>query len=260
MKRLQSLFFLITLGQVVVVGQSFQENLEMATALQVKALNPVSDSLFYITVVDPQYGINIYENLNYRLGGDSSRTDEKGYASRGWIEDYYPGGSILHRGYYTGGHLKVYKNHYPDGTVERSYRTMDNYRSSMEIFYADGTLKSRVLYSEGVPMKWEDFYPSGKLEYTEEFNKTLDYYVAKKSFHTNGKLDESLLLVKESKRLYESKKFRDSGMLEKEGKVVFNESQFDYRKIGKWSIYDTAGRLVKEQFYVDGVLDKEKSL
>ena len=41
----------------------------MATALQVKALNPVADSLFYITVVDPQYGINIYENLNYRLGG-----------------------------------------------------------------------------------------------------------------------------------------------------------------------------------------------
>ena len=69
MKRLQSLFFLITLGQVVVVGQSFQKNLEMASALQVKALNPVADSLFYITVVDPQYGINIYENLNYRLGG-----------------------------------------------------------------------------------------------------------------------------------------------------------------------------------------------
>jgi antitoxin component YwqK of YwqJK toxin-antitoxin module len=49
-------------------------------------------------------------------------------------------------------------------------------------------------------------------------------------------------------------------MLEKKGKVVFNESEFDYRKIGKWSIYDTAGRLVKEEFYVDGVLDKEKSL
>ena len=137
---------------------------------------------------------------------------------------------------------------------------MDNYQSWMEIFYPDETLKSRVMYSEGVPMKWEDFYPSGKLEYTEEFNKTLDYYLSKRSFHTNGQLDESLLLVKESKRLYESKKFSNSGMLEMEGKVVFNESEFDYRKIGKWSIYDTAGRLFKEEFYIDGVLNKEKSL
>lgn len=260
MKGLQTLFIFIICGQVAVIGQSFQNNMEMATDLQDDPLNPEYDSLFYHTINDPQYGINIYENLNYRLGGDSSRTDEKGYAARGWLEDYYPGGSILHRGYYNDGHLKIYKNFYPDGTIERSYRTMDNYQSWMEIFYPDGTLKSRVMYSEGVPMKWEDFYPSGKLEYTEEFNKTLDYYLSKRSFHTNGQLDESLLLVKESKRLYESKKFSNSGMLEMEGKVVFNESEFDYRKIGKWSIYDTAGRLFKEEFYIDGVLNKEKSL
>jgi antitoxin component YwqK of YwqJK toxin-antitoxin module len=260
MKRILALFILIIFGQVAVIGQSFQKNMEMAMDTQANPLNPKYDSVFYHTVYDPQYGINIYENLNYRLGGDSSRMDNKGYAARGWLEDYYPGGSILHRGYYNDGHLKIYRNFYPDGTIERSYRTMDNYQSSMDIFYSDGTLRSRVVYSEGVPMKWEDFYPSGKLEYTEEFNKTLDYYLSKRSFYMNGKLDESLLLVKESKHLYESKKFSASGKLEKEGKVVFNESAFDYRKIGKWSIYDTTGRLFKEEFYIDGVLDKEKSL
>jgi len=260
MKRLQSLLFLTLIVQGVAIGQTFQESMEVATKGEEAVPDPSQDSVYFESIVDPEYGINLYENLNYRLGGDSTRMDKKGYAARGWIEDKYPGGGTLHKGYYTDGHLKIYKNHYPDGTVERSFRTMDNYRSSMETYYPDGKLKSRVLYSEGVPLKWEDFYPSGRLEYTEEFNKTLDYYLAKKSFHANGKPNESLLLIKESKRLYESKQYSDTGILVQEGKIVFNEVEFDYRKIGKWSIYDTSGKLVKEQFYVDGKLDKEKSL
>ncbi|MBL4754516.1 MAG: hypothetical protein JKY52_13095 [Flavobacteriales bacterium] len=260
MKGSFSLFVLTICIQVIATGQTFQESMSGATTEEENRVKPSADSIFFNKIVDSEFGINAYENLNYRLGGDSSRMDKKGYAARGWVEDTYPSGTVLHRGYYTDGHLKLYKNHYPDGTIERSYRTMDNYKSSMEIFYTDGTLKSRVIYSNGTPLKWEDFYPSGKLEYTEEFNKSLDYYLAKKSFHSNGALDESLLMVKESKRLYESKQFNDSGMLVKEGKMVFNEQEFDYRKIGKWSIYDTSGKLVKEQFYVDGKLDKEKSL
>jgi len=260
MKRLFALILVTVFVQANASAQSFQESLSGASTEDETTVDPSADSLFFQRIVDPEFGINVYENLNYRLGGDSSRMDKKGYAARGWLEDHYPSGTILHKGYYSDGHLKIYKNHYPDGTVERSYRTVDNYKSSMEIFYADGTLKSRVTYSEGVPLKWDDFYPSGKLEYTEEFNKTLDYYLAKKSFHANGALDESLLMVKESKRLYESKQFSDSGMLVEEGKMIFNEQEFDYRKIGKWSIYDNSGKLVKQQYYVDGKLDKEKSL
>jgi len=260
MKRLLAIIVFTSCIQSFVFGQTFQDSMGKATETGGGILNSGVDSLFFLSVMDPEFGIVVYENLNYRLGGDSSRTDKKGYAARGWIEDYYPGGSILHKGYYTDGHLKIYKNHYPNGTVERSFRTLDNYRSSMEIFYPDGTLKSRVLYKEGTPLKWEDFYATGKLEYTEEFNKTLDYYLEKKKFHANGTLGESLLLVKESKLLYESKEFNDSGTLVLEGKVVFNNEEFDYRKIGKWSVYSASGKLLKEQYYVDGVLNKEKSL
>lgn len=260
MKGLLSLFILFASTQIVVLGQTFEESLENATKGEKVVLRPEADSLFFIAISDPEFGIVLYENLNYRLGGDSTRMDRKGYAARGWIEDNYPGGNLLHRGYYTDGHLKIYKNHFADGTLERSYRTLDNHRSSMVIYYTDGKLKSRVMYQEGVPIVWEDFYPTGKLEYMEEFNKTLDYYLTKKSFHKNGALDESLLLVKESKLLYESRQFSDNGILLLEGKVVFNSVDFDYRKIGKWSVYNSTGKLVKEQYYVDGKLNKEKSL
>ena len=260
MRRLLSLIILTFCVQECILGQTFQESMESATKDEAAASNPKLDSIFFAAIMDPEYGIVLYENLNYRLGGDSSRMDKKGYAARGWIEDYYPGGNLLHKGYYTDGHLKIYKNHFPNGTVERTYRTMDNYRSTMEIYYVNGTLKSRVEYQEGIPIKWEDFYPTGKLEYTEEFNRTLDYYLEKKSFHVNGVLDESLLLIKESKLLYESKQYSDAGILVEEGKIVFNDQEFDYRKIGKWSVYDSTGKLTKEQYYVDGILNKEKSL
>ena len=39
-------------------------------------------------VYDSTYGINIYEKLNFGLGGDSIRNDKKGYACQGWVEDY----------------------------------------------------------------------------------------------------------------------------------------------------------------------------
>lgn len=260
MKRFLSLLILITSAIFGTYGQTFEESLENATKPEEVVLKPEIDSLFYRALMDPTYGIVLYENLNYMLGGDSTRMDRKGYAARGWIEDFYPGGGVLHRGYYADGHLKIYKNHYLDGTVERSYRTLDNHRSTMETFYADGTLKSKVMYQEGAPVVWEDYYPSGKLEYMEEFNKTLDYYLEKKSFHTNGSLDKSLLLVKESKLLYESRQFNDSGILMLEGRMVFDSGEFDYLKIGKWSVYNATGKLVKEQFYVDGKLNKERSL
>ena len=218
---------------------------------------PDSASLFYASLIDERYGITIYEPLNYRLGGDSIRHDRKGYASRGWIEDFYPNGNLLHRGYYSEGQLKIYKNYYPDGKLERSYRTLDNYRSNVEKYYKDGILKSRVLYKEGYVLKWEDYYPSGKLEYLEEFHKSLDYYIVKKSFFENGQL-ESLLELNPKKKVFISQEYFENGILKETGKIVFNTTMYDYQKIGKWAIFDQNGKMIKEEIYDKGVLSKEK--
>ena len=82
-----------------------------------------NDSVFYVAMIDSVYGINKYEDLNQRLGGDSVRNDKKGYAAIGWIKDFYPNGKVLHKGYYIEGQLKIYKNYFPNGQLERQFRT-----------------------------------------------------------------------------------------------------------------------------------------
>ena len=55
-------------------------------------------------IIDPTYGITLYEPLNMYLHSDSTRIEE-GYAVNGWKEDYYSTGELLHKGYYIEGQL-----------------------------------------------------------------------------------------------------------------------------------------------------------
>ncbi len=238
------------------------ESKKETTIVKTLAIDVVSveDSLYLYSILNKEYGIALYANLNYRLGGDSLRHDKKGYAARGWVEDCYPSGKLIHRGYYSDGCLKIYKNFYPSGITERSFKTIDNISSTMERYYLDGILASKILYKRGIPIKGEDYYPDGNLKYMEEFDKTLDYYLARKSFYPNGKLQELLLLVKEPKRLYEHKKYNDAGVLIESGKTIYSETNYDYQKIGKWVIYDDAGNPIKEKNYEKGKITKEKTL
>ena len=39
-------------------------------------------------IYDEEYGIKMYEKLNFMVGGDSVRNISKGYACQGWVEDF----------------------------------------------------------------------------------------------------------------------------------------------------------------------------
>ncbi|MFH1319246.1 MAG: hypothetical protein ABII90_01145 [Bacteroidota bacterium] len=235
----------------------YSQDIDISSQIAKQATD--STSFFYASIVDTQYGITIYESLNFRLGGDSIRHNIKGYASSGWVEDFYPNGKLLHRGYYMDGQLKIYKNYYPNGNLERSYRTLDNYRSSEETYYSDGTMKSKVLFHKGYPLKLEDYYPSGKLEYMEEFHKNLDYYIIRKSFYENGQLESSLELINPKNKIFFNQEYFKNRILKEEGKMVFISAIYDYQKIGKWLIYNETGKLIREESYDNGVLSKTKN-
>ncbi|MBL4670187.1 MAG: hypothetical protein JKY30_13115 [Flavobacteriales bacterium] len=85
-------------------------------------------------VIDSKYGIIMYEKLNMMLGGDTVR-NQNGYAANGFIQDYYTSGQLLHKGFYVDGQLKVYKNYFPNGKVERNFRMVDLNKAKMDIFY-----------------------------------------------------------------------------------------------------------------------------
>ncbi len=199
-------------------------------------------------VVDPVYGITMYEKLNAKIGGDSVRHDRKGYACQEWVQDIYESGKILHRGYYEDGQLKIYKNYYENGTVERSFKQLDFKRCNMQLFYPDGKLKSEITYYDGSPQIWTDYYPNGQIEYYEENTKDMECLVARKSYAENGKPQEIFELLDPKKKKYNKKEYDENGKLKAEGTMKYNASLIDYQRDGIWTIYDEKGNTTKEKW------------
>ena len=199
-------------------------------------------------VVDPVYGITMYEKLNAKTGGDSVRHDRKGYACQEWVTDVYESGKILHKGYYEEGQLKIYKNYYENGTVERSFKQIDFKRCNMQIFYPDGKLKSEITYYDGAPQIWTDYYPNGQIEFYEENTKDMENLVSRKSYAENGKPQELFELTDEKKKRYSKKEYYENGKIKAEGPMKYSPSMLDYQKDGVWTVYDENGKATKEKW------------
>lgn len=203
-------------------------------------------------VVNEEYGIILYEELNFALGGDSVRYDKKGYSASGWIEDYYVDGKLLHKGYYEEGHLINYKNYFHTGQLERSFKMIDLNRCLLQIYYPDGKLRSEIEYLKGSPLKWQDFYPNGNPQYYEENTSKLTYVIQRKSFFENGTPEYTLVIVNEKKKIYERKDYFENGRIKEEGQMIYNLAVNDYQKDGQWKIYDESGKVLREENYVKG--------
>ena len=208
-------------------------------------------------VVDPTYGITMYEKLNPKTGGDSVRNDRKGYAAQEWVQDVYESGKVLHRGYYEDGQLKIYKNFFENGNVERTFKTVDFKRSNMQIFYPNGKLKSEITYYDGNAQIWTDYYQNGQIEYFEENTKDMEYLVNRKSFAEDGKPQEIFECTDPKKKRYSKKEYYENGKLKAEGPMKYSASTIDYQKDGTWNIYDESGNVTKEK-WVKGEEVKEK--
>lgn len=202
-------------------------------------------------VIDPVYGIKMYEKLNFTIGGDSVRNDKKGYACQGWVQDTYESGAIIHKGYYEDGHLTGYKNFYENGTVERSFKLTEYKRCNMQVFYPDGKLKSEVNYYDGAPQLWTDYYANGQIEYIEENSKKMEYLVQRKSYSEDGKPQEIFELIDPKKRIYSKKEYYENGNIKSEGLMKYSPSAMDYQKNGVWKEYDESGK-GKEENWVNG--------
>lgn len=211
-------------------------------------------------VVDEKFGITKYEPLNMMLGNDSVRNDAKGYAANGYVQDYYKSGQLLHKGFYVDGQLKVYKNYFPNGKVERNFRMTDIKKSKMTIYYSDGKVKSEIEYVESQAQKWQDFYPNGSPEFVEEYDNDIQYYVFKANYFEDGKPENSLTLTDKKKLIYTQIYYHKNGQIKEQGEMKYNKSIFDYERIGVWKLYDESGKPTKEVKYASGKVQSEKDL
>lgn len=203
-------------------------------------------------VIDPDYGITMYEKLNFLIGGDSVRNDKRGYAAQGWIQDIYESGSVIHKGYYEDGHLKIYKNFYENGVVERAFKVVDFKKSNEQVFYPDGKLKADINFYDGGTLMETDYYPNGQIEYIEENSKSMEYLVQRKSYAQDGKPQELFELIDPKKKIYSKKEYYENGTLKSEGTMKYNPAVIDYQKDGIWKSYDESGKLVSTETWQNG--------
>jgi antitoxin component YwqK of YwqJK toxin-antitoxin module len=212
---------------------------------------------YKVVPYDSSYGYTLYEKLNFYLGGDSVRYDVKGYSASGWYEDYWESGPVLHKGYYVEGHLKVYKNFYEHGQVERSFKSEFN-KANMEIFYPSGKYRAQIDYLDANPIKETDYYENGQIEFTEEYDKK-GVYITRNFFYESGKPQSSLALTDPKKGLYDSKEYFESGNVKEQGQLHFNKGIGDFQKEGKWQEYDKNGKLIADRLYSKGEMSSEKT-
>ena len=205
-------------------------------------------------VIDPDYGIQIYDKLIFVLGGDSVRYGKKGYNVQGWLEDYYTTGTIIHKGFYEDGQLKVFKNFYPNGNVERSFRIVDMKRCELVVYYQDGKIKSEISYYESNAQKQTDYYPNGVISYIEENTKNNDYLFKRNTYKEDGSPVITFEITDKKKKKYSHKEYYQNGKLKEEGEMKYSADSLDYVKDGTWLYYDETGNQTRKEKYANGSL------
>jgi antitoxin component YwqK of YwqJK toxin-antitoxin module len=203
-------------------------------------------------VNDPDYGIILYNKLVASIGGDSIRYTKDGYNAQGWQEDFYVSGKLLHKGFYVDGLIKIYKNYYENGQVERNFVNVDPKRCKLEIFYEDGKPRSSITYFDGNAQNQYDFYKNGSPEYVEENDKDIEFLYKRNSYFENGAQETMFELVDKKTKKYIKKEFYANGRVKEEGDMHFRKDLGDYQKEGTWTYYDEKGNAIKTEKYHNG--------
>jgi antitoxin component YwqK of YwqJK toxin-antitoxin module len=208
-------------------------------------------------VYDSVYGIQFYDKYSPMLGGDSVRKYSGGHLCNGLIEDHYPDGTLLHKGFYTDGKLTQYTNYYPGGQVERVFKPTSDRKNELKKYFSNKVLKSDVVFYEGNTTLWQDYYENGQLSYLEEYGKDHERVLRRCSYYRDGKPASIFqpLEIKGALIRYSLKEYFPNGQLQEESEALYNKDSYDFLKDGDDKIYDDKGNLINEYDYVGGKIN-----
>ncbi len=204
--------------------------------------------------LDPDKGIKMYNKLVPSIGGDSIRYNNSGYNLQGWQEDYYINGNLLHKGFYVDGQIKVFKNFFESGQIERSIVVSDPARCSVDIYYPNGTVRTQILYYSGTAQNEYSFFPNGSKATVLEKDKDAKYIYRNSKYYENGAPATEFSLVDKKAKKYSEKEYYENGKVKVEGYTCYKEDAKDYQKEGDWSYYNEKGQLIKKEKYKNGAL------
>lgn len=197
-------------------------------------------------VVDSVDGIKMYNKLLDAIGGDSVTFNKAGYNLQGWNEDYYTSGKLLHRGYYIDGKAIVFKNFFENGQCERTVVNPDPLHCNIDIYFENGKQRRQINYYNGLPQKRYDFYVTGLPKYAEENEKEMKFLTLKKSWYSNGQIQNVIELTDPKNKKYANKSYYANGQVKEEGSLILS-ADGSYLKDGTWYLYDSTGKNKKTE-------------
>lgn len=211
-------------------------------------------------VFDSVYGIQYYSRYNPAEDGNKVRKFSDGTLCNNMINDYYPDGKIIHKGFYTAGVLTEYSNFYPDGKVERVFKPVTERKNELKKYYQNEILKSDVVFQEDNAILWQDYYDNGQLSYIEEYDKKHQQVLRRCSYFRDGK-PESVFVplvnqLKDGVIRYSLKEYFSNGRLKDESQSIYNPDSSDFLKDGDEKEYDERGNVVAEYIYVGGIINQ----
>jgi antitoxin component YwqK of YwqJK toxin-antitoxin module len=193
-----------------------------------------------------------YERFNAFTMGDSVRLCNK-KPCNGIQKDFWENGIIKHKAYYQNGRItNGYENYFDNEQLERKFTIINASSAELVVYYKDGTLRSKVEYRRKNAVKWADYYPNGNLEFIEEYDNSMEYYIKYNFYFMNGSPQSTLELVDKNERIYTAKTYYKNGQLKEEGFRQLNMAAGDYVRIGEWKYYDEEGKLIETHNFHKG--------
>lgn len=192
-------------------------------------------------IIDEDYGIELFDKYNVLIKGDSLRLDDKGLPCQGWVKDNYENGKVLHVGYYVDGLLRYYKNYYPSGVQERSFKYSGFKSGALKKFFPNGKIRSEYEFKNGAVSNETHFHQSGSLVFVEKYHSRSKHLVHRSSYYENGLVEFSLQLLNKKTKSYVFKRYYENGYLQEEGELVYKPLLADFQKTGIWNEYDING-------------------
>lgn len=224
------------------------------------ALSAQEKTTFTADSIDNQFGITRYRMYNPFIGKGQQRQKADGLPCEGYVTDLYADGNMLHKGFYTDGRLRLYKNFFPNGNVERDFKLIDDHKCTLKTYHANGKLRTKTKFVDANPIEYEEYYANGNLEFYEKYDNRYEYYLEQRSYQENGDLVFSLELEKKSKKLYQKKEYHENGKVKAEGPMHFNEVIGAYHKIDWWTVYSESGKALRQEEYSNNKIVTTKEL
>ncbi len=217
-------------------------------------LHAQHDEWYYSGETDEEgmSAILTFEKYNPLVGGDSIRMNGNRRCT-GNIIDKYPDGKIMHKGYYTNGQLlNGYENYFENGQLERKFKSNGTTSGSVVVYYSDGSKRSEIEYFKKEVLMWKDYYPNGNLEFWEEYDKSLEFYVTYNFYYINGNPQSTMQLVDKKKKIYDAEEYFSNGNVKAKGKKKWAPGVGGYVKFGNWTIYDIEGNVIRTEYFQAG--------